>query len=152
MSEKSVNSKRTGLIYGACLFALAVTYGIMGSRIDYAFASDPLGPRVVPVILAGFLALLCLFYFKNPGEAEGFPKGKTLARVLAVPCTLVIAVLLLETTGFLLAVFLIVTVIAVLFGAPWKYALAGGASQALLWWFVFSYLLEVYLPKGIIFG
>lgn len=152
MSENSVNSKRTGLIYAACFLVLTVVYGIGGSRIDYAFASDPLGPRVVPVMLALILGLLCFFYLRNPGEAEEFPRGATLLRVLAVPLTLVVAVLMLETAGFLLTVFFIVTVIAALFGAPLKLALAGGAVQALLWWFVFSYLLEVYLPKGTVFG
>ncbi|HWD14133.1 MAG TPA: tripartite tricarboxylate transporter TctB family protein [Pseudochrobactrum sp.] len=152
MSENTINSKRIGLIYAACLLVLAAVYGIGGSRIDYAFASDPLGPRVVPVMLAVLLALLCFFYLRNPGEAETFPRGATLLRILAVPFTLVVAVLMLETAGFLLTVFFIVTVIGALFGAPLKLALAGGAAQALLWWFVFSYLLEVYLPKGIVFG
>ena len=39
-----------------------------------------------------------------------------------------------------------------LFGAPLKTALAGAVGHALLWWFVFDFLLEVYLPVGSMFG
>ena len=31
-------------------------------------------------------------------------------------------------------------------------ALVGAVGQAVLWWFVFSYVLEVYLPAGPLFG
>jgi putative tricarboxylic transport membrane protein len=30
--------------------------------------------------------------------------------------------------------------------------LVGAVGQAVLWWFVFSYVLEVYLPAGPLFG
>jgi len=135
-----------------CLLVLALAYGIGGSLIEYAFASDPLGPRVVPVGLAIILALLCLFYLRFPGGIEGFPIGPLLWRVLAVPVLLVVTVLLFEPAGFAVSMFILTLGAARLFGAPWKTALIGAAGQALLWWFVFAYLLDVYLPAGALFG
>lgn len=152
MSDTTLLSRRTGRIGALCLLLLAAVYGIGGSVIEYAFASDPLGPRVFPVLLAVALAILCAFYLRNPGEAESFPHGRTLVRILAIPVTLVTAALLLEVVGFPIAVFSVVTIIGALFGARPLFAVIGGVSQAALWWFVFAYLLEVYLPVGSIFG
>ena len=39
-----------------------------------------------------------------------------------------------------------------LFGASWRFAILGGLAQAALWFVVFRYLLEVYLPGGAVFG
>ncbi len=41
---------------------------------------------------------------------------------------------------------------ALVFGAPLKHALIGGVLQTLLWWTVFAYVLQVYLPTGSLFG
>lgn len=141
-----------GRIAAICLLMLAIAYGIGGSLIEYAFASDPLGPRVVPVGLAIVLGSLCLLYLKFPGSIEGFPTGPLLWRVLAVPVVLVVSVLLFEPGGFAVSMFVLTLGAARLFGASWKTALIGAAGQALLWWLVFAYLLDVYLPAGALLG
>lgn len=152
MSHLSTHPRRTGLIGAACLLLLALAYGIGGSTITYAFASDPLGPRVFPVILAIALAVLCIFYARTPGDAEEFPRGLTMVRIMAIPVTLIVFCLLMETIGFPIMVFCIVTIISALFGASFVLSAIGGVIQAALWWFIFSYLLEVYLPVGSLFS
>lgn len=152
MSDTTSSSSRIGRIGGLLMLVLAIAYGIGGSRIDYAFSSDPLGPRVVPVLLAIILAVLCLFYLKSPGTAETFPRGSLLAKVMAVPLLLLASALLLEPAGFAIAIFLLTFGVGWIFGAPLRLALIGGVGQAILWWFVFSYLLDVYLPAGWLFG
>jgi len=146
------HSGLAGRIGGLCLLALAVAYGIGGSRIEYAFASDPLGPQVMPVALAIVLGILCLFYLRKPGVSEAFPTGTLLVKTLAVPALIILAVLLLEPLGFAASIFILTAGVGLVFGAPLRKALIGAAGHALLWWFVFSYLLEVYLPKGTLFG
>jgi putative tricarboxylic transport membrane protein len=141
-----------GRIAAICLLVLAIAYGAGGSLIEYAFASDPLGPRVVPIGLSIILGFLCLIYLKSPGSIEGFPTGPLLWRVLAVPVLLAVSVLLFEPAGFAASIFVLTLGAAKLFGASWKTALVGAAGQALLWWFVFAYLLDVYLPAGALFG
>ncbi|WP_245428799.1 tripartite tricarboxylate transporter TctB family protein [Phyllobacterium phragmitis] len=152
MSDKTKTASRAGRIGGVCLLLLAVAYGIGGSRIEYAFASDPLGPRVIPVMLAIILAVLCLFHLRKPGLTEPFPTGSLLLKTLAVPAFIIVAVLLLEPLGFAVSIFVLTAGIGWIFGAPLRKALIGAAGHALLWWFVFSYLLDVYLPKGALFG
>ncbi|HEV7321497.1 MAG TPA: tripartite tricarboxylate transporter TctB family protein [Ensifer sp.] len=152
MSETTTSSSRIGRIGGLVMLALAIAYGIGGSRIEYAFASDPLGPRVVPVLLAVILAVLCLFHLRRPGTTEAFPKGPLLAKIVAVPLLLLASALLLEPAGFVASIFLLTLGVGWIFGAPLRLALVGAAGQAALWWFVFAYLLDVYLPLGQLFG
>ncbi|MDQ0455966.1 tripartite tricarboxylate transporter TctB family protein [Rhizobium paknamense] len=151
-TPSSASRRLVGRISAICLLALAAAYGIGGSMIEYAFASDPLGPRVFPVALAVVLAGLSLFYLKSPGWAEGFPSGTLLLRILSVPALLVVSVLLFEPAGFAVSVFVLTFGTGIIFGAPWLKSLIGAAGHAALWWVVFSLLLEVYLPAGNWFG
>jgi putative tricarboxylic transport membrane protein len=141
-----------GHIGAFAILALALTYGIGGATIEYAFASDPLGPRFFPVVLAIALAVLGLLYLRMPGLAEPFPRGALLVRTLAVPGLMVLSVLLLEPAGFPVSVFVLTASVAWIFGAPSWASLVAGIGHAALWWAVFSYLLEVYLPVGRLFG
>lgn len=156
MSDESHASPGASRMIGRgaalCLLALAITYGIGGSVIEYAFSSDPLGPRAFPVALATVLGLLAVWYFLSPGPAEGFPSGALLVRVLSVPVLLVVSVALFEPAGFAVSIFILTLGTALTFAAPPSKALAGAAGHAALWWFVFSYLLEVHLPVGALFG
>ncbi|MDH4441127.1 MAG: tripartite tricarboxylate transporter TctB family protein [Rhizobium sp.] len=152
MSENTKTTQLIGRISALVLLLLAAAYGIGGSMIEYAFSSDPLGPRVVPVMLAILLAFFALIYLKFPGSAEGFPTGNSLVRVLAIPATLIVCVALFEPLGFTISIFLLTAVTGWIFGAPAKMAVIGAVVHAALWWFIFSFLLEVYLPTGAIFG
>lgn len=142
----------TGRVAAACLFLFAVAYGLIGARIDYAFASDPLGPRVFPVALAIALAGFALLFARRPDGAEDLPRGPLLGRTLAIPALAVSAVLLMEPLGFPIAIFVLTTGVARVFGAGWPRAALGGALHAALWWAVFVAALEVYLPTGTVFG
>lgn len=145
-------ARLTGRIAAIILIALAVIYGVGGSMVEYAFASDPLGPRVFPVALAIVLAALAIFYFMKPGACEGFPTGQLLVKVLAIPVITLISVALFEPAGFAASIFVLTLGTGYIFGAPLKLALIGAVGHAALWWFIFSYLLEVYLPAGMLFG
>lgn len=153
MSDTSLKAhKLTGRISAFCLLAVSIVYGIGGSMIEYAFASDPLGPRVMPVLLAIILGVLSVIYLRFPGISESFPTSSLLWRVLAIPVLLIASVLLFEPAGFAVSIFVLTFGTALLFGASLKMSLIGGLGQAALWWVIFSYLLEVYLPAGAIFG
>ncbi|THF52035.1 tripartite tricarboxylate transporter TctB family protein [Allorhizobium terrae] len=151
-SPSSRAIKLIGRASGLCLLALAVAYGIGGSVIEYSFSSDPLGPRVFPIALGVILGLLALLHLKSPGGAEGFPEGKLLVRVLAIPVLMVITALLFEPAGFAVSIFILTFGTALIFGASLKMSLIGGVGHAALWWVIFSYLLEVYLPAGMWLG
>jgi putative tricarboxylic transport membrane protein len=142
-------SDRIGAI---TLFTLAIVYGIGATQISYSFSSDPLGPRVFPLMLSGLLGLLSLIYFFFPGGAETWPRGRGLAGVISIPMLVLASALLLEPVGFGIAMMVLVTGVGRIFGASWRNAILGGILQAVLWFVIFSYLLSVYLPGGAVFG
>ncbi len=147
--QTEISQKRAGRIGAACLFLLAVAVGIGGSRIEYAFSSDPLGPRVVPVGLALILAALSAIYALRPGPSEEWPTGALLGRVLGIPALVAICALTFEPLGFPIAIFILTAGTARIFGVGWTKALVGGVLHAVGWYLVFGYLLEVQVPLGL---
>lgn len=134
------------------LLAFSVIYGVAGSGIEYAFASDPLGPRVFPVLLAILLGVFSLIYLFVPGQSEAWPQGTVLMRCIALPVLVLVAALLFEPLGFAASMFVMTAGVGRIFGASWKASLIGGLVQAALWYLIFGYLLEVYLPTGELFA
>ncbi len=142
---------RSGRIGAALLFVFALVYGVAGSRIEYAFSSDPLGPRVFPVALAMVLAGLSALYFLKPGSSEPWPRGATLVGAIAIPVLVGLTAILLEPLGFPVVILILTAGVGRAFGAPWAKAIGAGLVHAALWYLVFGYLLEVYLPMGSLF-
>ena len=143
---------RSSRIAAIAILILSIVYGLAASRIEYAFSSDPIGPRVFPVLLAAILALLSLIYLFRPGHAEAWPGSTLLARSIALPALVLVSALILEPAGFAIAMFVLTAGVAWLFGASILHAIVGGLIQSALWYFVFGYLLEVYLPAGSLFS
>ena len=54
--------------------------------------------------------------------------------------------------GFVVSIFVMTFGTALIFEAPVKKALIGAIGHAALWWLVFGFALEVYLPTGSLFG
>jgi putative tricarboxylic transport membrane protein len=142
----------SGRVAALFLLVFALLFAWSGSRIEYAFASDPLGPRAFPLLLAGALAVFSIWLFFRPGESEAWPRGRILWKGLGIPLCVALAALLLMPIGFFAVTFLLVTVIAWIFDAGLRRALISGVLQAALWQLVFVHLLGVYLPSGSLWG
>lgn len=142
---------RHGRIGAAVLFVFALAFGWMGSRIEYAFSSDPLGPRTFPVALAIVLAVLAALNFLRPGRNEGWPRGATLVGAVALPALVCATGLLFEPAGFLVAIFVLTTGASRAFGASWPRSIGAGIAHAIGWYVLFGVLLEVQLPAGDLF-
>jgi putative tricarboxylic transport membrane protein len=71
-----------------------------------------------------------------------------LRRSIALLALLLACALILEPLGFAPAIFVLTAGVARVFSAPWRAALIGGIAQSALWYLVFDYLLDVYLPVG----
>lgn len=150
-NQSSVPHGNSNRIAALALLAFSLIYGYAGGTIEYSFASDPLGPRVFPVLLASILALLSLIYLFVPGHAERWPQSGVLMRCITLPALVLVAALLFEPIGFAGSMFVMTTGVARIFGASWKASIIGGLIQAALWYVIFGYLLEVYLPVGELF-
>lgn len=130
------------------LLGVAVAYGIAALRIEYAFSSDPLGPRTFPLLLAGGLALLAVAWAIRPGEAEPWPRGTLLLQSVGLVALAFLGAWLYDRAGFLVATALMCTGVALLFRAALWQAVLCGLGNAGLWWVVFVLGLKIPLPRG----
>jgi putative tricarboxylic transport membrane protein len=140
--------KLAGRAAALVLLAFAVIYGFFGLTIEYAFSSDPIGPRGFPAGLAVLLFVLAGWYWLQPGATEEMPGPAGRMATLAFLAVSVVTILAMDWVGFVPAMLVLMAAVARLFGASWPVALASGAAQALLWWLLFGPLLGGSLPKG----
>lgn len=130
---------------GIVFLLLAVSYGISAARIQYAFSSDPIGPRTFPLILAGLLAVMSVMYIVKPGDdTQG--SSPIDSRILLLGALCLGCIVVFKYLGFPIAVFILCTGAARLFEASWPKSLAAGFVNTALWYLVFHSLLGVYLP------
>lgn len=138
----------SGRLAAIAVLVLAVAYGFAATQIEYAFSSDPIGPRGFPLLLAGLLGLFAVLYLVRPGTAEPWPNAAGFRSILAFMTACVVSIAAMDYIGFVPAMTLLLSLTAWLFGAkPWL-ALTSGLAQALVWWAVFGPLVGGNLPKG----
>jgi putative tricarboxylic transport membrane protein len=139
---------RSGRVAAAILLAFSAILAVSASQIEYAFSSDPLGPRAFPYLLAAALAICGIWYFLAPGEAEPWPRSDVLRNAIILIAVTTGSVALMDQIGFLPAAFIMCACAAYLFGATPLAAVGVGAAQAVFWFLLFKYALGTYLPSG----
>ncbi len=115
-------------------------------------SSDPLGPRVFPVLLAAVSRASLADLPVRPRPVGDLAARPLLVRCIGATVLVLVAALILEPLGFAASMFVLTAGVARILGASWRASLIGGLVQAALWYFVFGYLLEVYLPTGELFS
>jgi len=144
----TMGGARSGRAGALAVIAFAAILAGATSRIDYAFSSDPLGPRAFPYMIAAALGACGVWYLLRPGEAEPWSDGATLARGAFLVALTAIAVGAMDMIGFPAAALAMAGATAWLFGARPALALGIGAVQAVFWYVLFRHLLGTYLPAG----
>jgi putative tricarboxylic transport membrane protein len=139
---------RSGRAAAVILLAGAALLGFGASQIEFAFSSDPLGPRAFPYILAIALGVFSLWYLIAPGAAERWPSAATLLSSVALIAVTAGAMIAMPAIGFVPAAALMCAVAGYLFGAGPGMAIVIGVAQAAFWFVIFKYALGTYLPLG----
>jgi len=144
-------SRRADRIAAAALalLALAAAFEARGFRVS--FLTDPVGPRALPWLAAGLLALGGALLLLRPDEDGPWPPWPGARRVAAAVGASLLYAGLLQPIGFIAATTLLVTLLSRMFGgrllpsALTALALAGGLYA------LFALLLGVPLPIGALF-
>lgn len=139
-------------VVGACLFVLAVAYGVVGRGFESAFTSDPLGPSAFPQLLAVALGVTSLVLLFRPGPGVAWPRGLALLRQAVAVGVLVAYAFVLEPVGFIPTTALAVAVLAVQLGGRWVPAAALGVGVSVGLYVLFDPVLGLPLPAGALFG
>lgn len=142
------SSKRSGRIAAVALLASALGLAFLTSQIKFSFASDPLGPRAFPYLLAVGLAACAVWYWLTPGSVDTKPESHVLRKLLALIGLGCITMGVMPWLGFITSMAILCAGLARLFGATWKQAAVSGVLQAVGWWAIFALLMGGVLPVG----
>jgi putative tricarboxylic transport membrane protein len=119
-------------------------------QLDVPFAYEPVGPKAFPLMLAGLMALCCVFLLVKPDQDIHWPDLGGLGKGAVLIATLLAYAVFFEQLGFPLATAIMVFVVCWLFGGRWWSGLIAGALIGVLGYLFFDRLLQVTLPLGLL--
>ena len=139
-------------IAGIVLLVGAIVYGFGALRLKASFGSDPLGPKLFPLILAVALALMALaIIIRVDPDPKWFSPGAFL-NLVVVCISFIVYAYLLVPLGFVAATAVETGFVSQRFGARWWQAAVTGIVASLTMYALFVYGLGIPLPLGWVFG
>lgn len=142
---------RTDRVAGILLLLLGGSVAIEARTFRVAFLTDPLGPRALPLLVAGLLAACGLALLRRPGPEPAWPRAPGLFRGAAGAGVFLVYSLLMQPLGFGPSTVGAVAGLGILFGGPPRKVLLTGVVTTLLLWLLFVPLLGIPLPVGWLF-
>ncbi len=137
-------------ILSLLLLIIGLIYGAAAQNYGAPFSYDPLGPKPVPLFLAGSLIVLTLILLIYPqqvklAQAPGWGRGIWLTIIL----------LFYQATwnllGFLLATTISIYLASRLYRCSWMQGLMTALILSVICYGLFNFLLNTPLPLGAIF-
>jgi putative tricarboxylic transport membrane protein len=135
------------LLYSSVLFSQSLS-------LKYYTDFGP-GPGFFPLWLSGILVILSIGLILISIKKERIlfkdilPKGRSLLRVLLVPASLIVFILIVSFTGFIIASSILLFMVFIL-EFKWYISLALSSSISILLFFIFQSILEVPLPVNVL--
>jgi len=135
-------------LFGGIGLLLAVFFIWQATQIELSFISDPVGPRVFPMIIGALLGLASLVVVIRPDAAPQWPAAGRLFEIAVSVAVMVTYALLLREVGFVIATAFAAAFIGWRLGTPPLWALVTGVSTALGIYAVFHLILGLSLARG----
>jgi putative tricarboxylic transport membrane protein len=132
---------------------LALAYIASATQIQISFLSDPVGPRVFPIIIGVVAALSALFMVFRPDPEPEWPRGRTLAALAIAVTVLVLYAYALRPLGFLVPTAIVAAILSYQISPRPKYAALAGVCLSGGLFLIFKFALGlslVALPKWLI--
>ena len=138
-------------IASGVLIAIAAGFIFMATRVQTSFFTDPIGPKVVPILIGVFVIGASLALLFQPRSTPHWADGPTWVRLGLCLVGFVLYGYLLHPLGFIVATTIAYTLFALLFRGKPLASLAAGAIFAVASYLLFSTALDLYLPTGALF-
>jgi len=138
----------TDRLIGATGLAIAAFFAWRTTLIEEPFISDPVGPRIFPLIICVVLGLASLAMLLRPDPEPDWPALPGLMEVAAGTVVLLAYAELLPRLGFIIATFFAAGYLAWRLGASLLRATLAGAVISLGIFAIFHLILGLSLARG----
>lgn len=135
-------------IFGGIGLALAAFFVWGATQIELSFISDPVGPRVFPIIIAMVLGLASLVILVRPDAAPAWPAAGRLLEIAMAAAVMVAYALALAEIGFVIATAVAAAFLTWRLGTRPIWAVVAGCLTALGIYVVFHLILGLSLARG----
>ncbi len=135
-------------ILGSLSVVLAAFYVWAATQIELSFISDPVGPRIFPMIIAVMVGLSGLVILLRPDPEPQWPAMGKLLEIGAAVLVLAAYAQLLPTFGFLLCTCVAAAFLSWRLGSTPVSSLVAGVVIAIGIYIVFKSTLGLSLAKG----
>lgn len=141
----------TDRVFGVLLLILAVTYGYEATKFPVPFGGqESVGPETFPILLSIILAIGSIYMIVKPDEDAKWPAVSMLLELGVVCLVLVLFAFGLEHIGFVLSATPAVAFLCWRMGATPVKSLLTGAITSVVIYVLFTQVLELALPSGIL--
>jgi putative tricarboxylic transport membrane protein len=138
-------------VFGVLLLILAVTYGYEATKFPIPFGGqESVGPETFPILLSIILAIGSIYMIVKPDEDAKWPAVSMLIELGIVCLVLVLFAFGLEYVGFVLSATPAVAFLCWRMGATPGKSLLTGAITSVVIYVLFTRVLELALPSGIL--
>jgi putative tricarboxylic transport membrane protein len=137
-------------IFGLVAALAALAYVVSATHIQTSFLSDPVGPRVFPIIIGVIGGVSALFLVLRPDPEPVWPFGRTLLTLVLAVIVLVAYAYMLKPLGFLLPTAAVAAILSYQISPRARFAAATGISLSIGLFVIFRFALGlglVALPK-----
>ncbi len=132
------------------LLMVGLIYGAAAQNYGSPFSYDPLGPKPVPLFLAGTLIVLTIILLFYPHQAQ-LNSAPVWGRVVWLSIILLFYQLSWNLLGFLLATTISIYLVSRLYRCSWMQGLMTALILSVICYGLFNFLLNTPLPLGTIF-
>jgi len=137
-------------VFGTIGLALAAFFVWQATLIELSFITDPVGPRIFPIIIGVVLGLASLVILLRPDAEPHWPKAGRLAEIAGAVVVMVAYAELLPELGFVIATAIAAGVLTWRLGTAPLWSVVTGISISLGIYVVFRLILGLSLARGVL--
>ncbi|PKP70101.1 MAG: tripartite tricarboxylate transporter TctB family protein [Alphaproteobacteria bacterium HGW-Alphaproteobacteria-4] len=138
-------------IFGLVVLGVALAYIASALQIQPSFLSDPVGPKVFPLVIGAVAALAALVVLLKPDESPEWPHGRTWLHLGIALAVLVGYAYALKPLGFLLPTAVAASVVSYQISPRLQTAALTGVGLSVGLFAIFKYALGlglIALPRA----
>ncbi|MCB0072410.1 MAG: tripartite tricarboxylate transporter TctB family protein [Caldilineaceae bacterium] len=139
---------RIDRIAGVILLLLTAWYTYAATQLKIGFLADPVGPKALPFLLAGLMAVVCIYLIARPEEDPEWPAPAAWLRIGMTVAVFVLYAYTMIPLGYIIATTLMVGLLSLIFQGPRLGSFAAAFVFSLAMYGLFAVLLDLSLPFG----